>query len=136
MAQSIRIVAFVDGAEVELGWAQAKVFSTGSKGWNLSSKAEVAGTRCQVGLNLIVIGSKAQAAQAPKADPQAAYEAAQAKLQAAMAPSADEVQVAAGAVSAPFPAAGSQEACNALAGIPKAHGAARAARRAAAKATA
>jgi len=33
-------------------------FSSGSKGWNISGKIQIDGRKCQVGCNIIVVGSK------------------------------------------------------------------------------
>jgi len=38
--------------------ADYREFSTGSKGYNVSGKIKIGGNKCQVGLNVIVVGSK------------------------------------------------------------------------------
>lgn len=44
--------------DVQKFYAQPRSFSSGSVGWYLGTKAELNGTRCQVSLSIVVIGSK------------------------------------------------------------------------------
>lgn len=49
------IVVEIDGQQFT---AVPKAFGTGSVGWNLNGKIVVDGIKCQLGLNITVIGSK------------------------------------------------------------------------------
>lgn len=49
------ISATIDGQSMV---ADYREFSTGSKGYNFSGKIKVGGNKCQVSLNVIVVGSR------------------------------------------------------------------------------
>jgi hypothetical protein len=53
----IRTMLEVDIAGTKLS-GEFRTFSSGSKGWYVTGKALIDGVRCQVGCNIIVIGSK------------------------------------------------------------------------------
>ena len=54
---NVRTILEVDIAGTKLS-GEFRTFSSGSKGWYVTGKALIDGVRCQVGCNIIVIGSK------------------------------------------------------------------------------
>ena len=53
----VRQMLEVDIAGTKLS-GEFRTFSSGSKGWYITGKALIDGVKCQVGCNIIVIGSK------------------------------------------------------------------------------
>jgi len=53
----VRTMLEVDIAGTKLS-GEFRTFSSGSKGWYITGKALIDGVKCQVGCNVIVIGSK------------------------------------------------------------------------------
>jgi len=49
------ITVDIDGAKLSGSFRE---FSSGSKGWYISGKVHIDGVKCQVGCNIIVVGSK------------------------------------------------------------------------------